>query len=260
MANVDAYTKFKPRDYLDYYYNRIEDENEKLLQFFYKAFKDLKPNTKMLEFGGGPTIYQLISAAGRVKSIDFSDYLESNLDEVRQWLNNEPGQFAWREFFKRVLEIEGVKAPTKEQIAEREAMLKRKLNQLIKCNAFEADPLGPKYRGYYDVVAVNFVPEGITDSKKIWEEAISHIVSMLKPGGLLEMAAITGATYWMSGVQKLPAVYVSEQDLKTLLVRLGLKITYTHTIPAEVLDETSPDYTGYTGMIFLTARKTQAIL
>ena len=43
----------------------------------------------MLEYGGGPTIYGLISASPHVKDITFTDIAESNLKEVELWKNND---------------------------------------------------------------------------------------------------------------------------------------------------------------------------
>ena len=48
------------------------------------------PNASLLEFGGGPTIYSLISACHRVGQITFADYAATNREEVQMWRNNTP--------------------------------------------------------------------------------------------------------------------------------------------------------------------------
>ena len=49
-------------------------------------------NLTLLEFGGGPAIFSLISAAKHVQSITFSDYAKSNRDEVELWKDEKNGR------------------------------------------------------------------------------------------------------------------------------------------------------------------------
>src|SRR3989344_6501046 len=60
---------------------------------------------KVLELGGGPTLYQLMNIAEEVKSIDFTDYVQDNLQEVRKWKNKVGDAFGWNEFLKAALMI-----------------------------------------------------------------------------------------------------------------------------------------------------------
>ena len=76
---------FDPKAYLREYYSRLGEENKALLHFHCKAYACIfgeVDTARMLEFGGGPTIYQLISAAKYPVAIDFSDYLDVNLKEL----------------------------------------------------------------------------------------------------------------------------------------------------------------------------------
>src|SRR5437016_4759086 len=80
--SMDAFVPFDPIAYLREYYNHLGEENRELLRFLDQAYAYIFTEigtARMLEFGGGPTIYQLISAARYPVSIDFSDYLDSNL-------------------------------------------------------------------------------------------------------------------------------------------------------------------------------------
>ncbi len=251
---ADIFTEFKPRDYLNYYYKRIDEENQALLEFFAEAYKDVPQNSKMMEFSGGPTIYQIITAANHVEQVDFSDYLQANLNEIKLWKSSDPSAFNWDRFIKEALKIEGLPASGKD-IKNREHLVRKKINKLILGDAFMTDPCGPEYRNYYDVLGVSFVPEGITDSKDIWQSAISNIASLLKPGGLLAMAAILEAKFWMSGPQVLPAVYLKEENFRKIFPKLGLSIQKLTTIPSEILDPKDPGYTGYKGMVFIKATK-----
>src|SRR5262245_17716555 len=86
LLTQDAFKPFDPKAYLREYYSCLGEENRALLRFLNQAYIRIFSEidtARVLEFGGGPTIYQLISAAQHAVSIDFSDYLDDNLHEVR---------------------------------------------------------------------------------------------------------------------------------------------------------------------------------
>lgn len=58
----ETFENFEPRHYLKAYYSKIGSENLSLLDFFSKAYQGVKNESIMLEFGGGPTVYPLITA------------------------------------------------------------------------------------------------------------------------------------------------------------------------------------------------------
>ncbi|MBI4225694.1 hypothetical protein HY612_01130 [Candidatus Roizmanbacteria bacterium] len=246
---------FNPRDYLNEYYTHIGNENLNLLKFFVKAYKHISKNSLMLEFSGGPTIYPLISAAPLVSKIHFADYLDKNLNEIKLWKKNSPEAFNWKPFIIQALQIEGRKKIKDEDIIRRENLIREKLTRFFYCDAHKIDPLGKKYRNYYHLVNVNFVTDSITSSKKTWKQLITNICSLVRKGGILAMSALKNATYWRAGNNFFPAVDINEKDIKKILNRLGFKILNLNSIKAEVVDEKSPDYEGYKGMMFVIAKK-----
>ncbi|MBI2011741.1 hypothetical protein HYS91_03155, partial [Candidatus Daviesbacteria bacterium] len=152
----------------------------------------------MLEFSGGPTIYQLITASGKVKEIHFSDYLKNNLKEVKKWVKGHNERFNWQTFFENALALEGIEN-INEELTIREEILKKKIKKFLSCDAFQEDPIHPKYRGYYDVISSNFVSESITNSKKAWKNIMKNITSMLKEGGILVITFLKDAEYYKIG-------------------------------------------------------------
>ena len=69
----------------------IRANDLRFLHGFYSKYHhtwDAK-TARMLEYGGGPAIYALISASPHVKDITFTDIAESNLKEVELWKNND---------------------------------------------------------------------------------------------------------------------------------------------------------------------------
>lgn len=253
----ETFGTFDPRHYLKTYYSRIGAENLSLLDFFSQTYQGVKSSSIMLEFGGGPTVYPLISAAVKVKAIHFADYLDKNLDEVKLWKDGAAEAFSWQKFFKKALFLEGNKKVSAKQITLRKNLVRRKITQFLHCDAFKKDPLGEKYRNYYDIINTNFVTESITDKKEVWETLIANICSMLKKNGILIMTAIKDARYYHVGRRAFPSVRITEEDIIKVLIKLGFKETNVllSSVPAEVQGEEIKGYTGYKGLIFLKAER-----
>src|SRR5690242_2887970 len=98
VLSGDTFEPFNAQAYLQEYYSHLGEENRALLHFLHEAYTCIFAETdsaRILEFGGGPTLYQLISASKYSVIIDFSDYLDENLREIQKWLQNEPGMFSW---------------------------------------------------------------------------------------------------------------------------------------------------------------------
>ena len=254
---LETYQAFEPTNYLQEYYSQIGSENRELLKFFAEAYQDVPAQATMLEFGGGPSLYSLITAAKIAKEIHFSDFLGKNIEEVRSWKNLSKRRFMWRNFFKEAIFLEGDMEVDNDKIHQRERLLRKKLSRFLLCDAFEENPIGPEYRNYYDVVSTNFVAESITSSLKVWEKLIGNICSTLKPGGSLIMTAIQGAKYYYVNGRYFHAASITEIDLLRALIKQGFNPDNIriNSIPAEVTDERAENYKGYKGIIFLKARK-----
>ncbi len=252
-ALVDsAFAPFDPRAYLNEYYSHVGNENQSLLRFLDEAYTRIFTEidaAKILEFGGGPTIYQLISAARYPVSIDFSEYLDANLKEVQLWLQDAPGQFHWDSFIRYVLDREGAHSHPS-AIAQRQQHIRNKIERLLYCDAKDPDPLGSAFLSPYDIVSVNFVLESITTEMAEWDVFADHVAPLVRPNGYLLMCAIMGASSYRVGKLYFPAVPISPEIIETKLKQQGFSIMLTQAITAEHKDEQ-----GYDGIFMVLARK-----
>lgn len=271
MVNLnveDDYSAFSSREYLKALFPvydgwDVGSTNYALLRFFAQAYSDVPDNSVMLEFGGGPTIYQLISAAAKVKEIHFSDYLDSNLEEVKLWKENGKNKFDWTIYFKNALSFEecfkgidilnGVDRITNTLVKKREKLLRNKLTNFFHCNAFLNNPLGSEFKGKYDIVAVNLVMEGITTDMKAWKKIVKNITSLLKPGGVFIATELRFAGYWRIFNTKFPACPVTEMDLIQTLSELGFQEPCVLVNRLE--DPHMIDVPEYKGLFMVKARK-----
>ncbi len=241
---------FDPRGYLREYYATIDFENDQLLRFFCECYRDINPRSTLLEFGSGPTLYSLITAAAKVDTIHVCDRLESNLHEIRLWKRGDQAAFNWDPFIQRALELEGMSGVAREDLRRRAGLLRSKLTTFCSCDAFSMPPLQGNHFDEYDIVQVNFVPESITSSHVEWEIAIHNIVSLLKPQGTFILTALKNAAYYRLQEQRFPAVSIDETVLMRILSKCGFGEAHVlmRTVPA------SPPYRGYTGIMLIKAR------
>jgi hypothetical protein len=243
-ANTAAHSwsEFDPSDYLNEYYADIGLENLALLRFLAEACQDIPKGGVLLDFGGGPTIYTLISAANRVDEIHFADYLEANLDEVRRWIDADPAAFDWSGFIRQALEFETGTAPTDSEIEQRASQIRERVTQLTRCDASRTPPTDC-HHDLYDVLLTNFCAESATSDRWQWQAYMTNIVSLLKPGGRLVISALEGATRYSVGSRWFPAVAISEDDMIELLEENGFprKTIELRSVPA---DRPTRDYKG----------------
>jgi NNMT/PNMT/TEMT family len=244
------FSTFDPKEYLKEYYARgVDFELDQLLRFFYTSHKDIKPQSTFLEFGIGPTIHSLVTAATKVDTIHVCDRLAANLDEIRLWQRGDEGAFNWDAFIRRSLEIEGIEKVTQDDIQSRSALLREKLTYFGFCDAFSNPPLLWKPDQSYDVVQVNFVLESITSSLEKWEMALQNIISLLKPQSTLILSALQDSTYYTVHDKRFPAVNIDETLLMSVLIKYGFReenIEMT-SVPANL------PYRGYGATIFVKA-------
>jgi hypothetical protein len=247
MAIQKDFKKFNAPGYLHEYYSKIGDENSALLKFFHKTYKKLNSKKSLLEFGGGPTIYQLISASSKVKEIIFAEYVKGNREEIKKWAKKDPKAFNWEDYFKFVLKLENKKINDKE-IEKIKQRLRGRIKEIIKCDAYKQNPLSPKKYPLFDIVSVCFVPESATDNEKTYQLFINNIASMLKTKGILIMVLLKNAKFYHIGKTKFPAYPVDEKYVKNILENIGFSKIRMESINAE-------HEQGYEGMVFLTAVK-----
>ncbi len=252
MINL-GYTRdwsiFNAQAYLQEYYADIGSENLAILNFLVSALREVSPQSVLLDFGGGPTVYSLIASASHAREIHFCDYLDSNLEQVRMWLECHPQSFDWTEFIETTLALEG-NDYSRQGIVLRENEIRQRVTNLLHCDANLPQPIQTDVSGY-DVLVSNFCAESATDNLEQWRKFVGNITSLIKPGGRLIMSTLKGASSYGVGKEIFPAVNIMEDDVKELLVDIGFDCASIQidSVPA---DRPSRHYQG---LMFVTAIK-----
>lgn len=267
-------------------------ENIVILNFQKKVTTQLltafpQDNIKVLDVGGGPTIYQHIAMSLCAGDITHSEYLKQNREEVERWLRDDQG-FNWDEYFLLVKKIfqddksfqkileENSQSDNKDVsqnaikikdllasggVSDFKGHLRKVIKHVKPVNVFKK---GLEIDNNYDVVAssgrepaidlltTSFVTESATGKKQEWEQGMMNVMEKVKPGGYMSLAAIRKAIWYPTGVgeEKMPAVSVDENDIEKILADNGFEI-----INLEVLYGSDQEKDGYDGMIFVFAQK-----
>ena len=249
-----SFEHFDCDQYLREFYGFLGEENKALLRFFAAAYKQVPNGIEIAEIGGGPTIYQLISAARVAKTIEFFDYIPENLLSVQQWKESSHGVIDWTPYFEYALACE-MDHSDEYDISRRIDTLQNCLEIKGHCDVFLENPINIASHTY-DLVSTNFVADSVTSLLDSWNTIVENIVSLVNPGGHLIMTALTGATHWQDGQNAFPAVCLSGETITKKLEQLGFETVLYSAIPAEssnTILENRPH--GYTGMYCVLARR-----
>lgn len=229
-AITKNFSDFNTKEYLKDAFsdNGLGHENLAALKSLIKEFAGVRKSDILLELGGGPTIYQVITASKIVKSIYFSDYLEENLKEVRKWLRDNPKAWNWDGFIQTVLKLEGYSNITKHTIETRKNLIRTKIKGLIRCDVRKINPLADqKYLHSFDIIALNFCIDSITDNFDEWCRYLDNSLNLLKQKGRLVYNSISDVKKgWRVSNKLFPGVNIQPEILKKELEIRGLHIKY----------------------------------
>lgn len=241
MNDFATYQAFVPLDYLNSYYGTLGSEADGLLHFLSETFAPLPNQLRILEYGGGPTIIGMISAAAKAVSIDFCDYVEANRALVQRWISGDEQDFDWTPFIVRALQHEGVDVPSHEQISERAALLRSLVHNILPCDIYATPPVNVE--GHYDVIMSHYCLDAVTDDKAQWHENIRNLCTLLKPGGTLILSSLREANFSDFGDTRFPNVYLREKDVREALEIVGFAAASIRVVSAEA-DHAAREYTG----------------
>ncbi|CAM4126242.1 hypothetical protein [Pseudoalteromonas byunsanensis] len=214
-----------PKEYLRTYYSddpSFDYEEGFHLNWWQHCYDTSKPQGSMLVIGGGPVISSIITASKYVDSIDFTDFNNECLAEVKQWVEGEGHN--WDFYVKKALELEtqptdtcGIEARTK--------LIKNKIN-----NITQLDILQPHIEKEYNVVDAHFVLDCISDSKDIFLQSLQNACNFLKENGIFQGAFLNRTNGWLSGNNFYKSIPLTEDELDKCFSDLGFKILKSASI------------------------------
>ena len=240
---LEPYSHFKPQEYLAEYYAQLSEENAFLLDFYHETYQHLPAGLSVLELGGGPTIYQLLSASRRAREIFFTDFLAANRREVERWLAGAAGVFDWSQYLQRVASLE-----RDLDAAALAARVRGCISAVAPCDLTLENPLEPDARADFDIVSSAFCLEAVTQDPADFAIFLRRIGAVLKPGGSLVAVLVRDSLAYKVGRHFFPACPLNEVTLTAALQGNGYRRVRIRTLETSRLH-------GYTGIMAVVAER-----
>jgi len=220
---------------------------------FYQSFSKKWDNTNavLLEIGGGPCIYGLISAAPYVAEIYHTDYVKSCRDEVLMWKNADPNAYDWSPYFRHVVNtLEGQADP--EAAAERESRLRSMLKDSLVCDV-RNEPIVPTVSNPVDIICVNFCLETSLPAMTNFENVVKVLFGMLKPKGFLLLLCSLGCNWYLVKENKFPCIFLSLENMENAVNKAGFVMCFSESKDKALSGRNV--YNDSTGHGFVVAQK-----
>ena len=188
--DVDNYLTFQfpdPGQRTQDYENLLRDFAVRNLHKFFRK-KSLDESTdvdelKVLDYGCGPVIANVISAASLASEIVLAEYTEEGRTAVRRWLDKDPSSFNWSPYFKYI--VQTLEGKSLQEAEEREERLRRVVKAVVRCDVTQDQPIEKGYEGPYDVVICCLCLADACKTKHEFEIAVRKLAALIKPGGVL---------------------------------------------------------------------------
>ena len=222
--------------YLERRFRDPEDKERGVQPFYLKSISDFYKNfggywnsssCRLLEFGGGPCIYPLISAAPYVSEITFADIDQGSLDAVQAWKNNSEDAHDWSSYFEYVIsQLEEEKEELKDKYSSRQEELKKKLANFLVADirtdqVFENDMLA----GKYDIVSTNFCFDSVAETFEEYKAFVKRIKHYVKKGGFLAGLVSLEETYWQTSYGEHKShLYLTKEDVIATFQEMGFRV------------------------------------
>ncbi len=198
-------TEWEPSAYLKEYYSEIEPEERATIAFFVDAMKDADRTQPALVFGVGPTLHHVFLAAETVSEIHLGEYLPANLHEIEALAAARPRG-------ARLAAVRALHAgmrrrstdPRAEEITFREEMTRARITRLLHGRpAPRRIPSASRTTRQYATVISAYCADSATGDKAEWAAYMQRIAGLVRPGGMLLVAALAPLARLCGGRQDL---------------------------------------------------------
>ncbi|MEM1254578.1 MAG: guanitoxin biosynthesis pre-guanitoxin forming N-methyltransferase GntF [Cyanobacteria bacterium P01_H01_bin.21] len=215
------YSDWDPQKYLQEYYSGIMPDEQYCLEFLIESLKRSDPVSVALDFGSGPIISHILPLVTKAKEIHVSEYVESNLVELRKWFSADGSAYDWRPFTQEILRLETHQTPGASDVGRRETETREKVTYVTPGDVRDPNPLGEAKRNFYPLVTAHYCAEGISLNKDEWRTYMRNIMSMVKPGGRLITSACGSGSYYRVGESCFPSTELNPQDILSCFLDNG---------------------------------------
>ena len=239
----DYHNKFSPSAYLETCYSKRPAEDnfhafvfQQLHSFFNSVTASGSTDFKVLDYGCGPAIANVISAARVATEVIFAEYTEKNRTAINHWMENDPSAWNWGPHFEYIVQtLEGKSA---QETIEREKRLRSIIRAVVPCDITQDPPIAEGFEGPYDVVLTIMSMEAGCLTQEDYKAAVKRMSKLIKPAGgvLLLYSPVRNDTSQLGsytiGAETFKQVAVPLEFVYATLKDANLEVTATEFLPA----------------------------
>ena len=215
-GGTDYLDKFDGAAYLRQY--AFIENSQHMLRCYHSAFQDLPSGLSVLDYGSGPSVRGVISAATKASEIVLSDYSPTCLQLARDWVDNKEGSFNWDPHFNYV--VKDLEGGGDDKVAERKEQVRKAVKGFARCDITQEPPIEEKYHKSYDVVISSLVLEAMAKTDNDYFDLVSRMTKLVKPGGYFLLYGIeNSANYYEVGNHTFYAFPITTTLTKSVLER-----------------------------------------
>ncbi|XP_073511542.1 indolethylamine N-methyltransferase-like, partial [Phyllobates terribilis] len=231
-------------------------QSRKVYSYFYPGQRKQRSRggirgDTLLDFGTGPTIYQLLSACEVFDKIIVSDFLEQNRAEIQKWLKKDPDAFDWTHILKFVCELEG----NREDYEKKADKLRSKVKEVLKCDALKRNPYDPVVVSPVDCLLTCLCLEVACKDIKSFCEVLKNFKDLIKSGGHLVLVSVLNTTYYYVGKTYFGSLSTEKEELEEAFKEAGYQIEKMVYTPR--MDKSMMEVADYQTNYFILARKSE---
>lgn len=219
-TRLTGYASFEkawaPGEYLADYYSTVDVDEQNTIAFFSEAARHMPAQEPVLIVGVGPTLHHVFPIAIQASEIHLGDYLRCNLDEIARWIEQDEGAHDWQPFVSHTLRCEGMAAPTRQDIADREYLTRARITTLLEVDIRNDRPLAESQRCYGTVLSA-YCADSATSDPEEWQVYMRRIVGLVRPGGTLLVAALGQTHSYFVGGKAFPSPSLDAADMERVL-------------------------------------------
>jgi len=265
LSGKSYLNEFDCKVYLSFYYDTNEDSNEdggfsfhkQQLYNFYTKYNSKWNNktARLLEFGGGPVITSLISAAPYVDQITFAAYAESERREIELWKHGKEGAHDWSSHFINIVnEVEHIAGD--DAWRKREKLLRKRISSIVPCDILSDNPLLVKQEPF-EIISTSLCLEVACSSYAEYKASIKKLVGLLKPGGFLLMLVSERETFYLVGKKKWFVLHLTLEQVIKALSEAGMVIIMAERDPVPMEEIQNYIESDYKAVLFVAAQKVE---
>ena len=190
---------------------------------FYTALESQAASEKrlhILEFGGGPSIAPLISAASYAEKIVFSEFVGRNREFVDLWKKRKSSSPDFLPLIEFV--VQSIEGKGRDEAERREQELRNKIDSIVHCDIKENPPVHEGLE-LYDVVSTHLCLCTACESVDLYREGLQKLSALVRPGGSIVGSDALGSSFYVVGDVKFPDIPLTKDIIHQALIEASFQ-------------------------------------